>query len=172
MDPELLAAMDAIENEDWSGDEQEEGFIPDDFVQQAIEDREEDEGFDFDAHIRNLLKAREERERSKVELTEDRYAEEIRIEPTNRKEREIDQQFSAVSEQKGVERRLRISTAKRRETKTEKSLEARSRWTMRCSKWGNVETVMDRMRWTSFWKTRRRKKSAKRPGRRIRKRRE
>ena len=61
MDPELLAAMDAIENEDWSGDEQEEGFIPDDFVQQAIEDREEDEGFDFDAHIRNLLKAREER---------------------------------------------------------------------------------------------------------------
>ena len=98
VDPELLAAMDAIENEDWEGDEQEEGFIPDDFVQQAIEDKEEDAGFDFDAHIRNLLKAREERERSKVELTEDRYAEEIRIEPTNRKEREIDQQFSAVSE--------------------------------------------------------------------------
>lgn len=98
MDPELLAAMDAIEKEDWEGDEQEEGFIPDDFVQQAIEDKEEDAGFDFDAHIRSLLKAREERERPKVELTEDRYAEEIRIEPTQRKEREIDQQFSAVGE--------------------------------------------------------------------------
>lgn len=110
MDPELLAAMEAIENEEWSGEEHEEGFIPDDFVQQAIEDREEDAGFDFDAHIRNLLKAREERERSKVELTEDRYAEEIRLEPTRpnglkepieRKEREIDQQFSAVGEREG-----------------------------------------------------------------------
>ena len=97
--PELLAAMDAIDAEDWDDDDQkEEGFIPDDFVQQAIEDKGGDD-FDFDAHIRNLLKQREEREKSKVELTEDRYAEEIRKEPPeveNRGDRDIDKQFNIV----------------------------------------------------------------------------
>lgn len=102
MDPELLAAMDAIENEEWEEDANEEGFIPDDFIQQAIDDKEDDSGFDFDAHIRNLLKARAERESSQVELTEDRYAEEVRMEhpPTDRAEREIDQQYSAVGARK------------------------------------------------------------------------
>lgn len=98
VDPELLEAMDAIDAEDWDEDQQEEGFIPDDFIQQAIDDKGGDD-FDFDAHIRNLLKQREERERSKVVLTEDRYAEEIRKESTadeNRGDRDIDKQFNVV----------------------------------------------------------------------------
>ena len=41
VDPELLAAMDAIDEEDWENDSQnEEGYIPDDFIQQAIENPE------------------------------------------------------------------------------------------------------------------------------------
>lgn len=89
--------MEEIENEEWDDDQNEEGYIDDNFIQQAIEDKSDDE-FDFDAHIRNLLKTREEKERSRVELTEDRYAEEIRIDPEveNRKEREIDQQYNGV----------------------------------------------------------------------------
>lgn len=89
--------MEEIENEEWDDDQNEEGYIDDNFIQQAIEDKSDDE-FDFDAHIRNLLKAREEKEKSRVELTEDRYAEEIRIDPEveNRKEREIDQQYNGV----------------------------------------------------------------------------
>ena len=39
MDPELLAAMEEIENEDWDDDKNEEGFISDDFIQQAIDDK-------------------------------------------------------------------------------------------------------------------------------------
>ena len=97
VDPELLAAMEEIENEEWDDDKNEEGYIDDNFVQLAIEDKSDD-GFDFDAHIRNLLKAREEKEKSRVELTEDRYAEEIRIDPEkeDRKERDIDHQYNAV----------------------------------------------------------------------------
>ena len=72
--------MEEIENEEWDDDKNEEGYIDDNFVQLAIEDKSDD-GFDFDEHIRNLLKAREEKEKSRVELTEDRYAEEIRIDP-------------------------------------------------------------------------------------------
>lgn len=89
--------MEEIENEEWDDDQNEEGYIDDNFIQQAIEDKSDDE-FDFDAHIRNLLKTREEKEKSRVELTEDRYAEEIRIDPEvgNRKEREIDQQYNGV----------------------------------------------------------------------------
>ena len=111
VDPELLAAMDAIDNEDWDGDEEnmgaeEEGFIPDDFIQQAIND-EGAEDFDFDAHIRNLLKQRDLRDRCTVELTEDRYADEIRLdkqsddgedEMVKREDREIDRQFSIVGD--------------------------------------------------------------------------
>ena len=98
MDPELLAAMEEIENEDWDDDKNEEGFISDDFIQQAIDDKGPVNEFDFDQHIRNLLKAREEKEKSNVELTEDRYAEEIRIDPelANRKERDMDHQFKSV----------------------------------------------------------------------------
>ena len=98
MDPELLAAMEEIENEDWDDDKNEEGFISDEFIQQAIDDKGPVNEFDFDQHIRNLLKAREEKEKSNVELTEDRYAEEIRIDPelANRKERDIDHQFKSV----------------------------------------------------------------------------
>lgn len=89
--------MEEIENEEWDDDQNEEGYIDDNFIQQAIEDKSDDE-FDFDAHIRNLLKTREEKEKSRVELTEDRYAEEIRIDPEveKRKEREIDQQYNGV----------------------------------------------------------------------------
>ena len=89
--------MEEIENEEWDDDKNEEGYIDDNFVQLAIEDKSDD-GFDFDAHIRNLLKAREEKEKSRVELTEDRYAEEIRIDPEkeDRKERDIDHQYNAV----------------------------------------------------------------------------
>ncbi|KAK8817827.1 hypothetical protein WA577_003868 [Blastocystis sp. JDR] len=98
VDPELLAAMEEIENEDWDDDKNEEGFISDDFIQQAIDDKGPVNEFDFDQHIRNLLKAREEKEKSNVELTEDRYAEEIRIDPelANRKERDIDHQFKSI----------------------------------------------------------------------------
>ena len=81
VDPELLAAMEDIENEEWDDDKNEEGFISDDFIQQAIDDKGPVNEFDFDQHIRNLLKAREEKEKSNVELTEDRYAEEIRVDP-------------------------------------------------------------------------------------------
>lgn len=97
VDPELLAAMEAIENEDWDEEQNENGYIDDNFVQLAIDDKSDD-GFDFDAHIRNLLKTREAREKCNVELTADRYAEEIRIdlEKENRKERDIDHQFQAV----------------------------------------------------------------------------
>ena len=101
--------MDAIDNEEWEGDEEnmgaeEEGFIPDDFIQQAIQD-EGAEDFDFDAHIRNLLKQRDLRDRCTVELTEDRYADEIRLDRQpggegeymmQREDREIDRQFSIV----------------------------------------------------------------------------
>lgn len=100
VDPELLAAMEDIENEEWDDEKNEEGFISDDFFQQAIDDKGPVNEFDFDQHIRNLLKAREEKEKSNVELTEDRYAEEIRVDPelANRKERDIDHQFNAVRE--------------------------------------------------------------------------
>ena len=99
--------MDAIDNDEWYGDEEdvgaeEEGFIPDDFIQQAIND-EGAEDFDFDAHIRNLLKQRDLRDRCTVELTEDRYADEIRLDKhsgnanqVEREDREIDRQFSIV----------------------------------------------------------------------------
>ena len=99
MDPELLAAMEEIENEEWDDDKNEEGFIEDNFIQLAIEEKSEDDDFDFDAHIRNLLKAREEKTKSTIELTEDRYADEIRLdqEPSQeRKERDIDHQYQAV----------------------------------------------------------------------------
>ncbi|KAK8823817.1 hypothetical protein WA538_001108, partial [Blastocystis sp. DL] len=103
VDPELLAAMDAIDEEDWENDSQnEEGYIPDDFIQQAIEDKGADD-FDFDAHIRNLLRQREEREKSHVALTEDRYAAEIQREEgdqhddgTQHDDRPIDRQFDIV----------------------------------------------------------------------------
>ena len=100
VDPELLAAMEDIENEEWDDEKNEEGFISDDFIQQAIDDKGPVNEFDFDQHIRNLLKAREEKEKSNVELTEDRYAEEIRVDPelANRKERDIVHQFNAVRE--------------------------------------------------------------------------
>lgn len=112
VDPELLAAMEAIDNDEWEGDEEDEraeenGFIPDDFIQQAIQD-EGAEDFDFDAHIRNLLKQRDLRDRCLVELTEDRYADEIRLdkkgegegeeEDVKREDREIDRQFNVVGD--------------------------------------------------------------------------
>ena len=91
--------MEEIENEDWDDDKNEEGFIEDNFIQLAIEEKSEDDDFDFDAHIRNLLKVREEKTKSTIELTEDRYADEIRLDQDaneERKERDIDHQYQAV----------------------------------------------------------------------------
>lgn len=138
VDPELLAAMDAIDEEDWENDSQnEEGYIPDDFIQQAIEDKGADD-FDFDAHIRNLLRQREEREKSHVELTEDRYAAEIQREEgdqhddgTQHDDRPIDRQFDIVRFIDWIDGRFSVSTTKKMTTRNM----AASRFMMPCSKW-------------------------------------
>ena len=138
VDPELLAAMDAIDEEDWENDSQkEEGYIPDDFIQQAIEDKGADD-FDFDAHIRNLLRQREEREKSRVALTEDRYAEEIQREGgdqhddgTQHDDRPIDRQFDIVGFLDLIHDRFSVSTTPTMATRCK----AASLSTMPCSKW-------------------------------------
>ena len=125
VDPELLAAMDAIDEEDWENDSQnEEGYIPDDF--------------DFDAHIRNLLRQREEREKSHVALTEDRYAAEIQREEgdqhddgTQHDDRPIDRQFGIVRFIDWIDGRFSVSTTKKMTTRNM----AASRFMMPCSKW-------------------------------------
>lgn len=137
VDPELLAAMDAIDEEDWENDSQkEEGYIPDDFIQQAIEDKGADD-FDFDAHIRNLLRQREEREKSHVALTEDRYAAEIQREEGNQHDddtqhddRPIDRQFDIVCFLDLIHDRFSVSTTRM----TTMRRMAASRSTMPCSK--------------------------------------
>ena len=138
VDPELLAAMDAIDEEDWENDSQkEEGYIPDDFIQQAIEDKGADD-FDFDAHIRNLLRQREEREKSRVALTEDRYAAEIQREEgdqhddgTQHDDRPIDRQFDIVGFLDLIHVRSSVSTTPMMATRCM----AASRSRMPCSKW-------------------------------------
>ena len=138
VDPELLAAMDAIDEEDWENDSQnEEGYILDDFIQQAIEDKGADD-FDFDAHIRNLLRQREEREKSHVALTEDRYAAEIQREEgdqhddgTQHDDRPIDRQFDIVRFIDWIDGRFSVSTTKKMTTRNMVA----SRFMMPCSKW-------------------------------------